>query len=129
MNTRQWLLRGCMAACLGAVGCKTTEVMMVNDLGEDAVVSLQGPGHIRPDPPSLPVANTGRAVFKVQTPSDDLPANYEWQAGGRTGTIVVTDKTPKRQVLNLSTGELVSRATIDVKGSRAAGPVDVKVHP
>jgi hypothetical protein len=129
MNTNRWFLMGCAAAFLGIAGCRSTEVMMVNDLGEDTMVTLQGPGQINPDPPSLRVANMEKGVFKVQTPPGELPANYEWQAGGRTGTIVVTSDTPKRQVLNLSTGVPVSRTTVDTKGRRAAPSVDVTVKP
>jgi hypothetical protein len=102
---------------------------MVNDVGQDAMVTLQGPGQIRPNPPTLAVANTGKGVFRVNTPNGDLPANYEWQAAGRTGTIVVTKDTPGRQVLNLSTGEPVTRTTIDVQGKRASPSVEVEVKP
>jgi len=126
MSTRGWLLTGCAVLALAAAGCKSTEVLMVNDLGEDAIASLQGPGTIEPNPPTLPVANAGRAVFKVQTPNEDLPANYEWRAAGRTGTIVVTKESPKRQVLNLSTGERVSHVSV---GGQAKPSVEVKVKP
>jgi hypothetical protein len=129
MITSRWLLVSCVAAFLGMVGCASTEVMMVNDLGEDAMITLQGPGQIRPDPPSLHVANMERAVFKVETPPGDLPANYEWQAGGRTGTIMVTKDTPKRQILNLSTGLPASRTTVDVTRRSASPNVDVTVKP
>ncbi len=129
MRTNRWLLMSGVAVFLVLLGCRSTEVMMVNDLGEDAMVTLQGPGQIKPDPPSLPVANDGKGIFMVETPAGDLPANYEWQAAGRTGTVVVTDRSPHRQVLNLSTGIPVSRTTVDVKSNRATPPVDVRVTP
>ncbi len=127
MKTGQWLLMSGVAVFLLA-GCRSTQLMMVNDLGEDAVVSLQGPGQISPDPPTLEVANTGNGVFKLETPVGDLPANYQWQAGGRTGTVIVTDNSPKRQVLNLSTGVPAARTVIEQRGGASAS-VDMRVNP
>ncbi len=126
MMPSRWFLAGGALFVLGAVGCKSTEMMMVNDLGEDVVVSLQGPGTIKPDPPAMPLANAGKGVFKIETPNTELPADYQWQAAGRTGTIVVTKDSPKRQVLNLSTGERVSSVAV---GAHAKPSVEVKVKP
>lgn len=129
MSRRRWSLTGALLLPLGAVGCKSTELLMVNDLGEDAIASLQGPGTIKPDPATLPVANTGRAVFKVQTPNDDLPANYQWQAAGRIGTVVVGKDTPSRQIVNLSTGERASGTAVGMQGRHGSPSVDVRVKP
>ncbi len=126
-TARRWVI-GCAALSLALTGCKSTEVMMVNDLGEDTMVSLQGPGEVHPNPPVLPVAKMGKGVFKLQTPNSKLPANYEWQAGGRIGTIVVTDESPSRQIHNLSTGTPASQAKVRVRGGgRPAKDVNVEV--
>lgn len=115
MKADRWILMSCAALALAVAGCKSTEVVMVNDLGEDAVVTLQGPGQIKPSPPSLAVTNTEKAVFKVQTPLGKLPADYEWQAGGRAGTIVVSENSPDRQMVNLSTGKHAPEVSVKVK--------------
>ena len=127
-HERRWVLTGCSLLALATAGCKSTEVLVVNDLGEDAITSLQGPGTIKPDPATLPVHNSGRAVFRVETPPADLPADYQWQAAGRTGTIVVSKDTPSRQIVNLSTGERISGTAVGMQGQQRSS-VDVRVKP
>ncbi len=129
MDTRRWFVTACTALALGAFGCRSTEILMVNDVGEDAIVSLQGPGKIEPNPPALAVANAGTAYFTVQTPPEDLPANYQWQAVGRTGTIIITKETPTRVVQNLSTGQLTSHGVVGRPSENPKPSVDVKLKP
>ncbi len=129
MGIRRWLLMASALVALFLIGCKATEMVIVNDLGEDAVVTIQGPGHIKPNPPTLPVANAGRGIFKIETPESKLPADYVWQAAGRTGTVVVSKDSPEQQVLNLSTGQKVPGQVIGPGGGGGRSPsVDVKVR-
>ncbi|MCE5325428.1 MAG: hypothetical protein LLG01_03335 [Planctomycetaceae bacterium] len=92
-----------LAMILG--GCKTSTIMFVNDTGSDSEVALRGPGKIEPTPPVLPVASHGTASFTVTTNPSDMPADYVWQAAGRTGTVVVSKQSPDHQIVNLATGK------------------------
>lgn len=114
-----------MGLVLVVVGCKTTELMVVNDTGQDVQVTLQGPGKILPNPPTLSVVNSGKAVFKIETPDGKLPANYQWQGAGRIGTIVIAKDTPDRVIYNLSTG-LETGTKVEV---RTGGTATVEVTP
>lgn len=120
-----WLLAGVMAALVLAGCSKTTQVMVVNDTGLDAQVSLQGPGTITPAPPVLPVANGGKGSFKVETPTGKLPADYQWQGAERTGTVVIGADSPDQVIFNLSTGKpATSKVTVEPGKSTS-----VKVTP
>ncbi|MCE5277517.1 MAG: hypothetical protein ABFD92_13865 [Planctomycetaceae bacterium] len=104
MNARMLSLAVLAGLAMILGGCKTSNIMFVNDTGRDTEVSLQGPGKIEPTPPILPVANRGTASFTVTTDPADMPANYVWQAAGRRGTVVVSKQSPDHQIVNLATG-------------------------
>ena len=120
-----WLLTG-VAAVLVLAGCsKTTQLMVVNDTGIDAQVSLQGPGTITPSPAVLPITNGGKGMFKVETPDGKLPASYQWQGAERTGTVVISKDTQDQVIFNLSTGK-PANTKVTVEPGRSTS---VKVGP
>jgi hypothetical protein len=93
----------CAAALTFVVGCQRHyTITFVNMTGEDLTVTLEGPGHIEPSPPSTPLARRGgRGIFKVAVPEDELPANYAWHANGNQGSIIVQKDSNKTLIVNV----------------------------
>ena len=125
MNRKQWLTVGCALLFFVLLGCKMTELTVINDTERDAQVSLQGPGDIEPKPAVLPIASNGKGVFKIQTPSEKLPANYEWNGAGRNGTLLVGKDSPTQRFVHLATSK-ESAVHVDIE-SKDKGSTKVYV--
>ena len=110
------------ALALAAVGCKHDyNVTFVNTTDRDMTATLTGPGDITPSPPSVSLARKGgQAQFHVTVDDDELPANYSWTADGRKGTLVLTDKSRKQQVVTLGP----ERPTQRLPGAQQQAPTN-----
>ena len=87
--------------CVVLAGCQRTEVVFINDLDRDVQVTLDGPGDVKPDQP-LPVSRNGQALYVVNTPTSELPANYRWQAGDQMGSVVIESGSPNRVTVHIT---------------------------
>jgi hypothetical protein len=106
MKPIQMATLGLLLLPLLAAGCTNFDVVFVNDTPTDVQVSLVGPGQIKPNPSTLPVSKSGgQALFTVTVPKSKLPANYTWQAGTNSGSLVVQTDSPKRRLVNIGTGK------------------------
>jgi len=104
MFTRHRILFVFFLTTLTFAGCqKTFEVTFANGTDEDLQVTLNGPGDIEPDPPTLPVARDGgRAMFIIEVYKNDLPANYRWIADGRSGSLPLSWESKELQAVTIT---------------------------
>jgi hypothetical protein len=82
------------------VGCtKHCIISFTNKTANDLQVTMEGPGDIYPDPPSLPIhRDGGDGIFKIAVPSSLLPADYQWRADSQKGTVVIQKESPDQAI-------------------------------